>query len=235
MSTLPDDAAARCEYPMADGLLYYFPSALAEVARVSKIGNDQHNPGEPMHWARGKSTDHANKIMRHLLDAGELDKDGTRHTAKLAWRALALLQEELEAAGAPMARNARTNSVRELFAAIDAMRASQGIRDAGEFTQPPNCSPGVSESKHPMHAVALEMAEAATPKRRSESAWSVTWPWDVPRPCEARAEGENLSAESLRVTVPEISVRISVSDVDAPTSPSKSDASQTEYQTLVGN
>lgn len=171
---------------MADGLLYYFPSALAEVARVSKIGNDQHNPGEPMHWARDKSTDHANKIMRHLLDAGELDKDGTRHTAKLAWRALALLQEELEAAGAPMARNARTNSVRELFDAIDAMRARQSIRDAGEFTLPPNCVHESTKSnelgrveivdRHPMHAVALEMAEAAIPERRSESGWSVTWP-----------------------------------------------------------
>jgi|SRR6185312_5204153 len=207
MSTLPDDANARCEYPMADGLLYYFPSALAEVARVSKIGNDQHNPGEPMHWARGKSTDHANKIMRHLLDAGELDKDGTRHTAKLAWRALALLQEELEAAGAPMARNARTNSVRELFAAIDAMRARQSIRDAGEFTQPPNCSPGVSESRvhestkstnvghveivdstHPMAAEGLRLADEqpCNQPRRGESAWSVTWPGEEQyTPCVA--------------------------------------------------
>jgi hypothetical protein len=105
--TLPTAAEARGEYPMADGLLWYFPAALAEVARVSKIGNDQHNPGEPMHWARGKSTDHGNKIIRHLLDAGTVDSDGTRHSAKVAWRALALLQEELEAAGAPLPRNAR--------------------------------------------------------------------------------------------------------------------------------
>lgn len=108
MSTLPEDAGSRAEYPMADGLLYYFTSALAEVSRVSLIGNRQHNPGEPMHWARGKSTDHANKIIRHLADAGELDTDGIRHTAKLAWRALALLQEELERdAGAPLPRNAK--------------------------------------------------------------------------------------------------------------------------------
>ncbi|MGH8171830.1 MAG: dATP/dGTP diphosphohydrolase domain-containing protein [Rhodanobacteraceae bacterium] len=106
--TLPSDASARNEYPMADGLLYYFPSALAAVARVSKIGNDQHNPGEPMHHARGKSTDHENKIIRHLVDAGTLDTDGTRHSAKVAWRALALLQEELEREeGAPLPRNAR--------------------------------------------------------------------------------------------------------------------------------
>lgn len=106
-AVLPSDAAARNEYPMAEGLLYYFPAALAEIARVSKIGNDQHNPGEPMHWARGKSTDHANKVIKHLVDAGLEDTDGTLHTAKAAWRILAMLQEECEARGAPRARNAR--------------------------------------------------------------------------------------------------------------------------------
>jgi hypothetical protein len=106
--TLPSDAKQRADFPMADGLLYYFPAALAEVARVSLVGNRQHNGNEPMHWARGKSTDHANKIMRHLVDAGAVDADGTRHSAKLAWRALALLQEELEReAGAPLPRNVR--------------------------------------------------------------------------------------------------------------------------------
>lgn len=106
--SLPADAAERNEFPMFDGLLAYFPAALAAVARVSKIGNDQHNPGQPMHWARGKSTDHENKIIRHLVDAGTKDTDGTRHSAKVAWRALALLQEELEREeGAPLPRNAR--------------------------------------------------------------------------------------------------------------------------------
>jgi hypothetical protein len=94
--SLPDDDAKRGEYPMADGLLDYFPNALAEVSKVSKIGNDQHNPGEPMNWARDKSTDHANKIMRHLVDRGRFDGRGVRHTARLAWRALAMLQTELE-------------------------------------------------------------------------------------------------------------------------------------------
>ena len=99
---------------MAEGLLYYFPAALLAVAEVSRIGNEQHNPGEPLHHARGKSADHANKIMRHLVDAGSLDADGTRHTAKIAWRALAMLQEELEREeGAPMARNARGASTKK--------------------------------------------------------------------------------------------------------------------------
>jgi hypothetical protein len=107
-ASLPQDAAARKAAPMAEGLLWYFPNALAEVARVSKAGNDQHNPGQPMHHARGKSTDHADCIMRHLVDAGTVDTDGMRHSAKVAWRALALLQEELEREeGAPLPRNAR--------------------------------------------------------------------------------------------------------------------------------
>lgn len=95
---LPTDKQDRKDTPMATGLLDYFPDALAEVARVSKVGNDQHNPGEPLHWAKEKSTDHADCIIRHLVDRGTFDTDGTRHTAKVAWRALALLQTELDGA-----------------------------------------------------------------------------------------------------------------------------------------
>jgi hypothetical protein len=93
---------------MFDGLIAYFPNALAEVAQVSKIGNDQHNPGQPMHWARGKSTDHGNKIARHLVDIGKKDARGVRHSARLAWRALANLQEELEREeGYPLSRGSK--------------------------------------------------------------------------------------------------------------------------------
>lgn len=107
-ASLPSDAAERKSAPMAEGLLWYFPNALAEIARVSKKGNDQHNPGQPMHHARGKSNDHADCIIRHLVDAGKLDNDGQRHSAKIAWRALALLQEELERdLGLPLPRNAK--------------------------------------------------------------------------------------------------------------------------------
>jgi hypothetical protein len=94
---LPTDPKARKEEPIARGVLDYFPLALAAVANVSYVANEQHNPGEPMHWARGKSADHADCILRHLIERGTLDTDGLRHTAKVAWRALALLQEELEA------------------------------------------------------------------------------------------------------------------------------------------
>ena len=108
MTSLTTDAAARKGAPIASGVLWYFPNALAAIAAVSKAGNDQHNPGQPLHHARGKSQDHADCIIRHLIDAGTLDTDGLRHSAKVAWRALALLQEEIEAAeGAPLPRNAR--------------------------------------------------------------------------------------------------------------------------------
>lgn len=85
----------RKKYPMARGLLDYFPDALAEVSKVSFLGNEKHNPGEEMHHARGKSMDHADCIVRHLTNRGGYDGD-VRETAALAWRALALLQEELE-------------------------------------------------------------------------------------------------------------------------------------------
>jgi hypothetical protein len=76
--------------------LDYFPDAIAAVAHVSWQGNEQHNPGQPLHWARGKSTDEADTMLRHFLQRGSFDKDGIRHTAKMVWRALALLQKELE-------------------------------------------------------------------------------------------------------------------------------------------
>ena len=95
--SLPTDAAARKAIPITTGVLDYFPDALAEVAKVSKKGNDQHNPGQALHWARGKSTDHADTLVRHMLERGTLDSDGMRHSAKVAWRALAMLQEEIEA------------------------------------------------------------------------------------------------------------------------------------------
>lgn len=94
---LPQDAKARKGIPIATGCLDYFPKALAEVAGVSRLGNDQHNPGKPLHWDRTKSTDEADCLIRHFLERGTRDTDGARHSAKVAWRALALLEKEIEA------------------------------------------------------------------------------------------------------------------------------------------
>ena len=91
------EAAHRKARPLCTGVLDYFPDALLEVAHCSKVGNDQHNPGQPLHWAKEKSTDEADALARHLLERGTLDTDGVRHSAKVAWRALAMLQREIDA------------------------------------------------------------------------------------------------------------------------------------------
>jgi len=114
-TTLPTSSEARKEVPVYRGVLRYFPSAIASVAAVSKIGNDKHNPGEEMHHARGKSMDHSDCIIRHLIDLSEdfgagvgRDENGVPQVAYIAWRALALAQEWLEAAGeAPLAPGAK--------------------------------------------------------------------------------------------------------------------------------
>ena len=103
-AVLTSNSDARKDVPMARGLLDYFPAALVEVARLSAAANAKHNPGEPLHWSRDKSNDHADCLMRHMVDRGSLDDDGFSHTVKVAWRALALLQEELETNGAPRSR-----------------------------------------------------------------------------------------------------------------------------------
>lgn len=105
--SLPQTSKERKRTPLCSGVLDYFPAALAAVARVSYEGNEKHNQGQPLHHARGKSTDHADCILRHLVERGKVGPDGMRHSASLAWRALALLQEELEAEGYEMARGAK--------------------------------------------------------------------------------------------------------------------------------
>jgi hypothetical protein len=96
---LPETDEGRKALPVFTGVLMYFPDAIAAVADVSKKGNDQHNPGQPLHWARGKSTDQLNTALRHMMDHGRgklYDSDGTLHCAKAAWRALAECQTTLE-------------------------------------------------------------------------------------------------------------------------------------------
>ena len=83
----------RKNTPLYSGVLAYFPDALAAVAQLSKFGNDKHNPGQPLHWAKEKSKDHLDCIARHLAGQGTLDPEsGFLHDVGLAWRALANLQ-----------------------------------------------------------------------------------------------------------------------------------------------
>ena len=91
----------RKSQPVFDGVLMYFPDALKAIAEHSKRGNDKHNPGQKMHWAREKSGDQADCIARHLIDIGPTwdakdPETGSYHATALAWRALALLQLVIE-------------------------------------------------------------------------------------------------------------------------------------------
>lgn len=97
---LPTTDTARKALPIWDGAIMYFPKALAAIAEVSRIGNDQHNPGQSLHWNRTKSMDQKNTCIRHMIDDGlgvVFDTDGARHLAKACWRLLAALELSIEA------------------------------------------------------------------------------------------------------------------------------------------
>ena len=99
------DYNERKGLPIVTGVLDYFPLAMLEVARVSEAGNNWHNPGEPLHWARGKSMDQCNTAVRHIMERGGCerlgltgkDTDGTYHLAKAIWRLAGQLQLDIEA------------------------------------------------------------------------------------------------------------------------------------------
>jgi hypothetical protein len=128
MLTLPTDSDVRKNYPLLRGLFNYFPAALARIANLSMRANEKHNKGEPMHHARGKSTDHGDCILRHTMDAEDLKAKIERDTAdgsqyavnspiieayleeltQRAWRANAELQEACEKyGGSPLAPGAK--------------------------------------------------------------------------------------------------------------------------------
>lgn len=97
MKTLENmTSAERLEYPVTTGALDYFPNAIAYVAHVSKAGNDQHNPGQPMHWSMDKSIGRGDQIGRHLAQRYEADPEtGVLHAGNMAWRALEFLERLL--------------------------------------------------------------------------------------------------------------------------------------------
>ena len=98
---LPTDSQARKNLPIVAGCLDYFPDALLAVAELSVYGNEKHNPGQPLHWSKDKSNDHADCAVRHLMERGKWDltygeTKPVRHSTAAAWRALANLQIEIE-------------------------------------------------------------------------------------------------------------------------------------------
>lgn len=95
---LTTDAKARKNIPVYTGFVKYFPRAIAAVAELSRIANEQHHPGSPVHWDKSKSTDEKDALMRHMLDEAldvPVDTDDVLHATKLAWRAMANLERVL--------------------------------------------------------------------------------------------------------------------------------------------
>lgn len=95
---LSADSKERKSMPIFNGVIRYFPRALAEIAKLSLAANEKHNPGKPLGWNKNKSSDHLDALTRHLIDSGALDPEfGLLHDVGLAWRALANLELKLEA------------------------------------------------------------------------------------------------------------------------------------------
>ena len=102
--TLPVDPKARKDIPVYSGFIKYFPRAICAVAELSRIGNDQHNPGKEIHLDRSKSGDEKDAMMRHMIDDAmdiPVDTDNVLHATKMAWRAMANLEKALEKLDAP--------------------------------------------------------------------------------------------------------------------------------------
>ena len=94
---IPKDARVRKTIRIHSGFVAYFPDAMAAVAQLSFIANEQHSPGTKMHWAKDKSTDEMDALMRHTVDdvnpdTLNRDAEGALHAVKVAWRAMANLQ-----------------------------------------------------------------------------------------------------------------------------------------------
>ena len=94
---LPTDSELRKQIPIYSGFVCYFPDAMGAVAQLSFIANEQHSPGEKMKWAKPKSDDQQDALMRHMIDdchpdVPNRDSDGVLHLTKEAWRGMAALQ-----------------------------------------------------------------------------------------------------------------------------------------------
>ena len=94
----PSVAEERKGRPVFSAFIKYFPKAIMCVAELSRVANEQHNPGTEPRWDRSKSGDEKDALMRHLIDSisEDYDDDGQLHSAKVAWRAMANLEKQLE-------------------------------------------------------------------------------------------------------------------------------------------
>lgn len=135
--------AERKSCPVFDGFVMYFPRSMAAIARHSFKANEKHNPGEPLHWARGKSTDHLNTGLRHLMDAGMgILWDGEYNNMVAGgWRIMAALETYLELCEGIDAVSAAKRDM-----ALAEQAQARPAQTALEETQPLPALPGKSLS-----------------------------------------------------------------------------------------
>jgi len=94
---LPDNDDERKRIPLWTATIGYFPAAFMLLAKLGYDANEQHNPGEPVHWARDKSTDHLNCAMRHLFDSLFLTREARlKVLTQVFWRIGAEIQTSYE-------------------------------------------------------------------------------------------------------------------------------------------
>jgi hypothetical protein len=141
--SLPTGNDKRKSIPVFAGCFVYFPDALVAVAQHSQAGNDQHNSGEPLHWARDKSTDELGSLSRHLLDIAKLrgmDSGPTtldeefEHARAVAWRALANLQKTCEAR-AEQKSNSQKFAVRKTDAELAASKRREILAEGRKHVE----------------------------------------------------------------------------------------------------
>ena len=78
-------AQERKTYPLYSGLIKYFPNALLLMAHHSYVSNEQHNPGQELHWEMSKSKDELDALGRHIME---------KEWVSVAWRGVANLERE---------------------------------------------------------------------------------------------------------------------------------------------
>jgi len=162
---LPTDPKERKQLQLYTFMFNYFPDAWLEVVRIARLGNEQHNPGEPLHWARGKSTDQMNAAFNHVFDYGtgqRVDSDGGYHLAKAIWRLMAQLQLDVE------------QDQRDQMVHWTPLPEGYGLN-----SPPPAGADGLARALH-----ATARAAASGPSRRDDS----QTPWRPADPSECAAE-----------------------------------------------
>lgn len=88
---LTTDPDKRKKLPIVTGVLDLFPDAIQAISNLSYEYCEKADD-----WKSVSTDEHANCLVRHIMDRGCHDEDGFLHDVKVAWRALALLQVRLE-------------------------------------------------------------------------------------------------------------------------------------------